>query len=144
MAIGYAIDEARCLVFIRLWGDVTDELLMEHASALRSDVRFEPQYHLLVDLRGSSIRAVSADFMRRFRSPFEREARRALIVDSVATFGMARMYGLLHVSEESIAVVEDPLDAIERLGLARDYVLPSRLDFVIEAARGRGAAGRRA
>jgi hypothetical protein len=119
-------------------------LLLEHASVLRSDPRFDAGHHLLVDLRGASIGAVSADFMRRFRSPFEREARRALIVDSVAAFGMARMYGFLHVSEESIAVVEDPVEAIERLGLPRDYALPTRLDFVIDADEERGAAGRRA
>jgi hypothetical protein len=144
MAIGYAIDEERRFVFIRLWGDVTDELLMEHAAALRSDPRFEPGHQLLVDLRGASISAVSTDFIRRFRSPFDREARRVLIVDDVAAFGMARMYGFLHASDESIVVVEDPAEAVERLGLPRDYAFPTRLDFAIDPDEERGVADRRA
>lgn len=144
MAIGYAIDEARGLVFIRLWGEITEAVLMEHAAALRSDERFDAFHDLLVDLRGASIRSVSAEFLRRFRSPFDRDARRALIVNDLATFGMARMYGLLHAGDESIAVVEDPADALRRLSLPEGYILPKLLDFVLDAGQERGVAGWRA
>lgn len=137
MPIGYAIDESRGLVWVRAWGALCDDHLRAHALALGSDARFDPHLPLLADLRDASATSVTSGFLRGFRSPMRRDTRRALIVGDNATFGLARMYGMLTSDDESVNVVWELAAALEWLGLPADWAAPERLDatFGVEPDR---------
>lgn len=128
MPIGYSIDGSRPLVVVRAWGTLTDDELRAYATALSGDERFDRAMPKLMDLRAASLSGVSAAFLRGFRSPFYRSSRRAIVVRTTATFGVARMYGMLTAEDDRVTVVRDVGEALAWLGLPVEAALPATLD----------------
>ena len=94
MPIGYTIDDARRMVFIRAWGSLTDDQVKAQADALKTDPRFDPNYWALIDLRDVSVVELTAQFIRGYHSRFAPSARRRFVAARGVAFGMARMHQL--------------------------------------------------
>jgi hypothetical protein len=102
----YTIDTDRRLMVSRIWGAATEDEIFDHGQRLRHDPQFRPDFRQLVDMSelteirvGSGvIREASCD---QFFSP---GARRAVVANSDAAFGMARMYAI--ASEDAGQTIE--------------------------------------
>ncbi len=128
MPAGFAIDDARGLVLSRAWGAVGDRDLITHARTLVADPRFRPSFRQLVDFRGMERMDVSSEGARRMvdMNPFGAHARRAIVAESDISFGMARMYQILHGDgADEVQVFRDFDVALEWLGLedAKEEIL---------------------
>lgn len=132
MPIGYAIDVPRRVVFVRVWGVFTDELLDDLAPTLRELPHFEPSFHVLSDLRGVTKFAIDHRFVAGHAagSAFRHQSRRAVVVASNESMGMARMYEQLGHFEESMRIFHDLPPAFEWLGLPRDAVVPAEVGVI--------------
>lgn len=123
MPTDYLIDLPRGLVISRAWGVLTDEELLARTRALAEDPRVRPDMRQLSDFRevtdlkvhGATIHAMVG------LNPFGAGARRAVIVGSDASYGMARMYQLLQdTAPDSVDVFRELEPALEWLGLTED------------------------
>ncbi len=68
---------------------------------VRDDPRFAPDFSQLYDLTAVTEIGLTPTGMRALanRSPFDRDARRAIVVSSDVAFGMARMYQMIADSD---------------------------------------------
>jgi hypothetical protein len=97
----YTIDTDRKLITTRIWGAATEDEILDHGQRLSSDPRFRPDFRQLVDMSELTEILVGSGLIRnasrtQFFSP---GVRRALVANSEAAFGMARMYAI--ASEET-------------------------------------------
>jgi hypothetical protein len=115
------------MVFCRAWGVIRDDELTEHFLALREDPRFDPNFSQLLDLRSAVLFDVTTvGVMTAARNdPFTRAARRAIVVDSEAAFGIGRVY-LLSVDATSAqaCIVRDASEALRWLELDAGAIGP--------------------
>jgi hypothetical protein len=96
MPASYTIDSKRELVVTRIWGAPTEDEIIDHGQRLRNDPRFRPDFRQLVDMSELTEIRVGSGVIRdasrnQFFSP---GARRAVVANSEAAFGMARMYAI--------------------------------------------------
>lgn len=103
-------------------GIVTYADLAEAQRVLGHDPQFDPAFPLLLDLRGVDDVPVSAAEMRSLAkaSPVGIATRRAILADSAAIFGVARMYEVVRESRMATDVVRacrTIADAAEWLGV---------------------------
>lgn len=126
MPIGYAIDVSRRVVFVRVWGIFTDELLNQLAPAIRELPDFEPGFFVLSDLRGVTKFAIDHRFVagHAAASAFRHESRRAVVVASNESMGMTRMYEQVGHFEEGLRIFHDLAPAFEWLSLPPETVIP--------------------
>jgi hypothetical protein len=101
MPASYTIDTKRKLVVTRIWGAATEDEIFDHGQRLRNDPEFRPDFRQLVDMSELTEILVGSGLIRnasrsQFFSP---GVRRALVANSEAAFGMARMYAI--ASEET-------------------------------------------
>ena len=96
MPIGFALDPSRRVVFLRAWGTLSDATLDELPETLRSTRGFDPAFAALVDLRPVSVFAIDARFIsgHATQSAFRVGSRRAFVVESPESTGVARTYQL--------------------------------------------------
>ena len=118
MSFTHETDIANRTVFSRATGEVTDDDLMAHRAAIRSDPDFEPDFRHLVDLRGVTKMSITADGLGRllpgsFCGP---GARRALVALRDVDYGMARMHQMAAGPTEK-RVFRDMDEALRWLGL---------------------------
>jgi hypothetical protein len=97
----YIIDTDRKLVITRIWGAATEDEIFDHGQRLRNDPQFQPDFRQLVDMSELTEIRVGSGLIRnasrnQFFSP---GVRRAVVANSEAAFGMARMYAI--ASEEA-------------------------------------------
>jgi hypothetical protein len=97
----YTIDSDRKLVVTRIWGAATEDDIYDHGQRLRNDPQFRPDFRQLVDMTELTEIRVGSGVIRdasrnQFFSP---GVRRAVVANSEAAFGMARMYAI--ASEET-------------------------------------------
>jgi hypothetical protein len=80
----------------RISGAATDDEIRDHGQRLRNDPEFRPDFRQLVDMSElTEIRVGSGLIMNAARNQFfSPGVRRALVANSDAAFGMARMYAL--------------------------------------------------
>jgi hypothetical protein len=102
----YTIDPERKLVVTRIWGAATEDEIFDHGQRLRNDPQFRPDFRQLVDMSDLTEIRVGSELVRnasrdQFFSP---GARRAIVANSEAAFGMARMYAI--ASEETGQTIE--------------------------------------
>jgi hypothetical protein len=102
----YTIDTDRKLVVTRIWGAATEDEIHDHGQRLRNDPEFRPDFSQLVDMSDLTEIRVGSGLIRdagrnQFFSP---GARRAIVANSEAAFGMARMYAI--ASEDSGQTIE--------------------------------------
>ena len=96
MPATYTIDTDRKLITTRIWGAATEDEILDHGQRLSSDPRFRPDFRQLVDMSELTEILVGSGLIRnasrnQFFSP---GVRRALVANSEAAFGMARMYAI--------------------------------------------------
>jgi hypothetical protein len=96
MPASYTIDTRRKLVVTRIWGAATEDEIIDHGRRLRNDPQFRPEFRQLVDMSELTEIRVGSGVIRdasrdQFFSP---GARRAVVANSEAAFGMARMYAI--------------------------------------------------
>jgi hypothetical protein len=113
----YEIDSERRVIVVTVRGELRDEDLLEIHERLRAEPKLDPDFGLMIDLRGATGRDVTMggvqDLIARplLLSP---KARRAFVVQSDLGFGMSRMYELLRRDlVETIRVFRD-VDQAER------------------------------
>ena len=93
MPISYAIDAARQVVRIRLWGEVTREELDANSLRLSSDPQFRPDLPYICDARDLSVPPAIDDVVRAaYRSVFAAGTRRAIVAGSDVIYGLARLF----------------------------------------------------
>ena len=94
MPASFSIDLARRMVYSRGWGVLVDSDLRQTQRGLRETAGFEPDFSQLYDFSGVTEVRITGDGLRELsrQSPFHKEARRAIVVDSEVAFGMARMF----------------------------------------------------
>ena len=113
MPATYAIDAERKLVLSRIWGTPTDEEILAHGQRLRADPGFRPHFRQLLDLTELKAITISSQKVRQASRDqfFAPGVRRALVANSDATFGMARMYALASQAEGQTVEVFREFDA---------------------------------
>lgn len=97
MSTSYEIDSERRVIVVTVRGDLRDEDLLEIHERLRTEPKLEPDFGLLVDLRGAVGRDITMGGVQNLLerpSLFSPTARRAIVVESDLGFGMSRMYEL--------------------------------------------------
>ena len=127
MAVSYAIDTRKQLIFSRATGVLTNAELAAHTQALLKDARFDPRFHQIYDFLGVTDLRISAALIRgqASTSPYSSGARRAYLVGSDAAFGLARMYQLsLGADSEWLGVFRTMAEGLEWLTLAPDTAWP--------------------
>jgi hypothetical protein len=80
----------------RIWGVATEDEIQDHGQRLRNDPLFRPDFRQLVDLSDlTEIRVGSGVVRDASRNQFFAPGvRRAIVANSDAAFGMARMYAI--------------------------------------------------
>jgi hypothetical protein len=92
----YSIDTDRKIVLSRIWGTATEDEIRDHGRRLRNDPQFLPDFRQLLDMSELTEILVGSEMVRdaarnQFFSP---GVKRALVANSDAAFGMARMYAI--------------------------------------------------
>lgn len=103
MPASFTIDPERRLVRSRAWGVLVDADLLQTQRGVRGDPRFAPDFGQLYDFTDVTELRLTGEVVQALaqRSPFARDARRAVVVGSAVAFGMARMYQLAADRESS-------------------------------------------
>ena len=101
MPASYSIDAERELVISRIWGAPTDDEILAHGRRLRDDPDFRPDFRQLLDMTGLEEIRISSQKVRQASRDqfFVPGVRRALVAQTDAAFGMARMYALASEAE---------------------------------------------
>ena len=117
MPAEYTIDKQRRIILSRIYGEISDEEILQHRAELQSDPNFKPEFDQLNDY-SEYTGNVSADTLRKMANTrsFEEGSRRALVVSSKFTFGMGRMYQL------SIRDPGEDFQVFHELKLAREWL----------------------
>jgi hypothetical protein len=129
MPVHFAIDAAARLVAYAVEGDATPEEAREFLDAVLARPDFERGFYFLGDRRAAAL--PDAVFVRevarevRSRAGSLAPCRWAVVVPSLAAFGMVRMWGVL-TERSGVEVVPftSPDEAIEWLGLPAAYSPP--------------------
>lgn len=127
MPATYRLDPGYRLVWSRAWGVVTDDELQAHSRALAADPRFEPSFRQLQDLTDVGEPRVTLEGLRVVAqiNPFGENARRAVLVATDFTFGLARMHEMLRgEARDELQVFRDRAAALEWLGLPSSWTPP--------------------
>lgn len=115
MPASYTIDTDRRLVVSRIWGAPAEDEIFDHGQRLRNDPQFRPDFRQLVDMSDLTEIRVGSGLIReasrnQFFSP---GVRRAVVANSEAAFGMARMYAIASENAGQTIEVFRDMDAAE-------------------------------
>jgi hypothetical protein len=116
----YTIDTDRKLVVTRIWGAPTEDDIYDHGQRLRNDPQFRPDFRQLVDMSElTEIRVGSGVIRDASRNQFFAPGvKRAVVANSDASFGMARMYAIASENQgQTIEVFRDINAARAWLGI---------------------------
>ena len=98
MQVDLQIDHSHRLVTLTVTGELSDDGLLGLGDLIENTPAITPDFSMLIDLRGSSGRSITAAGVRAMaarRLTLRPESRRAIVVPSTLGYGMARMYELL-------------------------------------------------
>jgi hypothetical protein len=124
----YRIDPTQRVVWARAWGVFTDGELVAHSRHLRADPRFQPDFRqLVVGTEIGDLQATRQGLTLLARlNPFGAGARRAWVVSTDVSFGLARMYDLMRgESGDTLEIFRDQPAALEWLGLPATWEPPA-------------------
>lgn len=119
MPASYTIDTARRVVLSRLCGVLTLADLAALRARLRADPAADRAFDRLADCRGLTRMDVSAQDVKQLADgPAPRsDTRLAIVADTAAAYGLARMYQMHREGKEAVEVFRDLDDAQAWLGL---------------------------
>ena len=120
MAASYRIDRELRTVFSQATGLLTDKDLSLHQADLLADPSFDASFDQLWDLRAITDTTVTQRALRQLASSrsYTPESRRAIVAPHDLSFGLSRMFQLLHDSApEEICVFRNLDEARNWLGL---------------------------
>jgi hypothetical protein len=82
MPYSYLIDVPRNTVFSRVWGVLTDDEVVSHATGLTADPRFGSDMNQIIDFRDLAEMRTTNQGIRKLASliPFKPDARRAFVI----------------------------------------------------------------
>ena len=115
MPASYTIDAARQLVISRGVGELTEADLLAHQRQLQHDPAFVPTFRQLWDLTGVTGGQITAAGVRTLAAVtvFQPGTRRAIVVQGLLAYGLARMFQLWRsVQGERIAVFRELAPAL--------------------------------
>jgi hypothetical protein len=118
MPASFTVDLARRMVFSRGWGVLVDADLRQTRRGVRATPGFEPDFRQLYDFSEVTEVGLTTDGLQDIarHSPFGRNARRAVVVNSEVAFGMVRMYQILSGRENwHFRIFRDRESALEWL-----------------------------
>lgn len=97
MPIQYTIDPANRLVISNDTAPLNAREIREFFRALSADPRFQPTFNQLHHMQAGALGAVRYEDLSSVKEfdPFSPSARRAIVVETPADYGMVRMYELL-------------------------------------------------
>jgi hypothetical protein len=117
MSVFYKIDKERKLVISTGAGVFTVADALAHQEKLRKDPDFDPSFSQLLDFTHVTKLELDAKDVRRLAQAFvfADDARRAILVNSDAAFGFARMFEMLRdtLGEKGIRVFRNLDDALD-------------------------------
>jgi len=97
MPVDFIIDPKACVVFLRLWGEVSSDDFVRYQRSCYSHNDFDPNFHELIDC--SELRLTDANFTSMIqicsRDQWSAESRRAIVAPRTVIFGLAMMYKTL-------------------------------------------------
>ncbi|HEX6944330.1 MAG TPA: hypothetical protein VF128_15485 [Gemmatimonadaceae bacterium] len=128
MPVTFLVDVERRVIFLRLWGVITQEELFAAGRDANNDERAKGGFARLINLAEATELKISSEGVRRL-AEVAREfsvGKRALVATSPVTFGIARMWeqNLLLPPDHS-RVFDNLPDAMEFLGLDRATPWPA-------------------
>lgn len=94
MPYSYLIDTQRGIVFSRIWGVLTDEEVLSHATGLKEDPRFSPGLKQVIDFRELTDMQLTTHGLRKLAhlNPFHPDAKRAFVVDTDEALALSRAF----------------------------------------------------
>ena len=103
MPASFTVDLERRVVFSKGWGVLVDDDLRQTQAGVRETPGFEPDFRQLYDFSAVTDVQVTQDSLWGMagNSPFDLDARRAMVVGSDVAFGVVRMYQLMSERESS-------------------------------------------
>lgn len=107
------------LVLSEFYDEVTDEEILQHGRAIRSDPRFEPTFSEIVDFTRVTRVAVSENTLKllaRGKSVFSADSKHAVIAPTGPVYDLARAYQA-EADSRILAVVQTREQACKFLGL---------------------------
>lgn len=121
MPLTYTIDVSRRLVLTKGEGKLSYEECAAHATRLRSDPLFSPDFRQLLDLSNVEVSGLKSVEVKRVAElqVFAPHARRAILAPDNAVYGMGRMFELYRdcEGETGIRVCRDRAEALAWLEL---------------------------
>jgi len=120
MPWSYTINPKQGVVFTVASGVVTDEDIMAHQKALRTDPDFRPDMRQLIDFSPTTELKVTTQGIKQAvaGNPWGAGSRRALVAPNETIYGMARMFELGRVDpQDEFCVFRTMAEAREWLGL---------------------------
>jgi len=112
----YRIDTAVGLVTVRFAGKLTFSDIVDYASRLRADPRFNPSFAEIVDLRQvESVELSAGDAMKLADrvDPFSSDSKRAFVAQSQAQINAAHLHRILRSESKTIRVCFSMAEARE-------------------------------
>ena len=125
----YLIDVPKGLVFSRGWGMLTDAELHWHAETLGADPRFDPGFRQICTFLDVTETRVTPEGVRALAQmhPWRPDSRRAVVVPSDLTFGLARMFEAhVRADPDQFRVFRTIGPAYEWVGLDASATWPAR------------------
>jgi hypothetical protein len=112
MAHSYWIDLEKDLVYLKMWGTITDAEIIEQRAERKCDPLFCPTRPVLIDLTSVTDFALTVDFVRQCGRDDREYAltHRAYVVRSQYAYGTLRMYQILQ-DQNPVAIFLDADDA---------------------------------
>lgn len=120
MPYSYLIDLERDVVFSKIWGTLTDDDVVGHATGLRADPRFDPELNQILDMRELSDLQVTSHGIRKLATlvPFHPEARRAFVVGTGQAEALSRvLFTYTDAGVDQYTLFRDLEPAMESVGL---------------------------
>jgi hypothetical protein len=115
MPIHYRIDSARKLVYTTFEGEITDQLVLQHANKIQSDPEIDGSFVELIDANTISMSGVSGSGLRAVAAALtdlKTIGKIAILVSRDVEFGLARMIEMLaDESPTEIRVFRAEVDA---------------------------------
>jgi hypothetical protein len=94
MPYSYLIDTERRIVFSRIWGVLTDDEVIAHATGLRDDPRFEAGFNQVIDFRALTDMQLTTPGLRKLAhlNPFRSNALRAFVVATDEALALSKAF----------------------------------------------------